>query len=258
MMKKISSKKVSGFQWLLWSWLMTAILTLPALICLYQGGTAQEASHKILASFCQHFELLGFFSSLFGPLLLMPLFFTLLMIQRLARHFYPKDTILILASHTASVLTALLCVILFIVPVTTMNVPYSVINLVSHPIAKMAIETFLLSLWLAPAGMLYMLALFMIQFGLLPKTINQGYKPLLMYIVSGGVVAFTFGIFSTMLGTFFPSPTFIPKAFTHAIDNPHPILLGVLNPYTSLLLDAIAALPLFYIFKVAILKKIKL
>ncbi len=140
-----------------------------------------------------------------------------------------------------------------------MNLPFSLAELISSnsPFLKNALTILLCSLWLVAPGMLYLLALFMIQFGIMPKNLNQGFKPLLVYILSGGLVAFCFGIFSSILGIYFPQPQFIPDIFRLFFAQPIPLVRGVLNPYSSLFLDIITPIPMVFLFKILIINRIK-
>jgi hypothetical protein len=249
---KIYSTTGSPYLWFILAFLITAIMTSLAFLCLipfflnhFQG-------------FCHIFGWLGSFATLFGPILLMPLFWVLILTQKLGPLFYHKDEFLILLTKVSLACAALLCIILFIVPITTLDVPYRWVSFISNPTLKTILKTFLFSLWLAPAGMLMMLTLFMIQFGLLRDTLVQGFKPVLIYIVSGGLTAFTFGIFATILGNLGFSHFYVHFPFNLEMDKLDPMVRSVFNPLHSLVLDIISPLPMFYLFKKCILDKIEI
>lgn len=282
-MNKIYGIIGKPIQWLLIAWVIVAILISPAIVCLHDNGSFN-------GFFCTHFGSLGFFVSLFGPVLLMPLFLSLIITHRLSKIFYPNEFNYVLISHTISILTALLAVILFIVSVATLNVPYAVVELVSNPFLKYISEILLISLWIAPAGMLYMLAIFMIQFGMLPKTLNQGFKPLLIYILSGGLAAMLFAILSMLINNLINAPIInatidlpantpinlahshgksilqltsfnpivLPNSLEFIAQRPHSLLTAVLSPYISLLFDLIVPLPMILLFKYCIIDRIKI
>lgn len=273
-MNKIYGIIGKPIQWLLIAWVIVAILISPAIVCLHDNGSFN-------GFFCTHFGSLGFFVSLFGPVLLMPLFLSLIITHRLSKIFYPNEFNYVLISHTISILTALLAVILFIVSVATLNVPYAVVELVSNHFLKYISEILLISLWIAPAGMLYMLAIFMIQFGMLPKTLNQGFKPLLIYILSGGLAAMLFAILSMLINNLINAPInstidlahlhgksilqltsfnpiVLPNSLEFIAQRPHSLLTAVLSPYISLLFDLIVPLPMILLFKYCIIDRIKI
>lgn len=249
---KIYSRTGTPYQWLLWAWICTAVLTLPALFCI------QPLFSQYFKIFCSSFGQIAWIAQIFGPALLMPLFIVLIMTRALGLIFYPNEKLLIWGTKFILALAAILCALLFIVPISTLTVPEAIAQLIQNPRLKYLAQIILYALWLAPAGMLYLLALFMIQFGLLRKTLTQGYKPLLMYILGGGITAVTFGAFATVLGNYFPNPIFVPIEFRLAIYELNPIIKAILNPYNAILLDLLAPLPMIILFKKFITDKIEL
>ncbi len=87
------------YQWLIGSWIVTAFMTLPALLCIHSmsshvgfglGSWSGSWITWLNVFICEHFQYLGFLGSLFGPALLMPLFITILINHRLAKNLLPK------------------------------------------------------------------------------------------------------------------------------------------------------------------------
>lgn len=248
---RIYSRIGLPISWLILAWFWIFVLTFPAILCMHFG------TRPNFGVFCNSLGWLGYFGSLFGPTLLMPLFLVLILTRRLGKIFYPKETILIAATMISLLLAALLSAVLFVVPVSTLDVPYVITHAIQNVTLKNIAQMVVYALWLVPAGMLYMLALFMIQFGLLKDTLKQGYKPILMYIISGGLTALTFGFFATLLGIYvMPYFTNVFPIKFSAVNNP--IVQVVSNPYFSLILDLITPLPMLILLKKTLTDKIML
>lgn len=247
---------LSPYLWYLSAFLATALLTSCAFIC----PASATASHS--PAYCGVLGWIGSFGSLFGPTLLMPCFFVLMLTYKLGSLFYPGEKFLILLTKLCILLAALLSVILFVVSVTTFDVPNTLILWLTKAFSLKSIipflNTFLFSLWLAPAGMLMMLALFMIQFGMMRETLIQGFKPILIFIVSGGVTAFTFGILSTILDNIFPAHPSIFFPITISVATLEPMLRSLFDPLHSLILSLLSPLPLLFLFKITLLDKIEI
>lgn len=255
---KVYSSIGPAYRWLLLAWIWTAALTSPALLC--SSKFAHTFEH-----FCGVYGWIGIIATLFGPALIMPLFLILILTKRLGILFYPIKTNpanapLIVITLICLILAAALSVILFIVPISTLDVPALLYNKISSNSFRYVAEVILCALWLTPAGMLYLLALFMIQFGFLRETLIQGYKPILIYILSGGITAFVYSAGTTISGNFSlftPPDFFIPlvQKFS-SMGFEVKFLNAAFNPYLSLILNFIAPLPMLILFKLCLTDRI--
>lgn len=251
MVKKLTSIKV--LHWLLWAWVSNTLLILPGLICSFYP------TFKFL-KICSILSALSLYTSSFGPILLMPLFILLIMTSRLAPIFYTESRFFLRLTQTLMILAAFFCSLLFVVSVATFTIPESLLNSFENNTIKHFLQYIVFSLWLVPAGMLTMLVLFMIQFSLLKETLRQGYKPLLIFIISGGLACFLFGVLATFLGLYFPPSDYVlvKTLLSIKIDNLNPILKAILNPYNAILLNLITPLPLLFLLKKCIIDKIRI
>ncbi len=250
---KIYSIIGPAYRWLLLAWIWTAALISPALLC-----SSKFAPH--FQHFCEAYGWIGILATLFGPALLMPLFLILILSKRLGLLFYPRNATLVFLANLCLILAALLSVILFIVPISTLDVPALLFSKISSGGLRIIAEVILSALWLTPAGMLYLLALFMIQFGFLRETLIQGFKPILIYILSGGLTAFVYSACTTILGNY--SLLSLPPFFTPLVQKFSSMgfevkfLNAAFNPYVALILNLIAPIPMVILIKKCITDRI--